>query len=373
MASFMQWVATQAAPEFFGPGSCVLEIGAGDASMKDLLGGGGCEYTTTDLLPCKDIDVVCKTAELDFKDRSFDAVVSRMCFHADEDYQNSITKVYNMLRPGGLFAFTVGGSMKPGEITGIFEEHGVSMDDLFTDYAFYQGMCFVGVKRSESACFLPEYPDASQIVTHGSRFVVYIACPDEETADDVDAKKAPWARIVLAPATFFGDGVGYHHLLPSRTHEWAHADFVGIVRHDAVIDASVFQKCAAQGAEIVAFDAEVCDMVGIANEAHPRFKSIWDAVITELGFADPSAQLDIRGPWISTPTFMRKFIALFIEFKRVVETLQGIQASVWTDSLSSGSQTVTQWGVNYVPYHPVLAAKLAGFYAWVSGARVIAA
>jgi cyclopropane fatty-acyl-phospholipid synthase-like methyltransferase len=49
---------------------------------------------------------VSKTKDLPFGNNTFDTIISSECFEHDPEYKESFIKIYNMLKPDGLFCFT---------------------------------------------------------------------------------------------------------------------------------------------------------------------------------------------------------------------------------------------------------------------------
>lgn len=52
----------------------------------------------------KDCEYHCSDVDLPFKNNTFDTIISTECFEQDPD--KSLVKIYNMLKPDGLFCFT---------------------------------------------------------------------------------------------------------------------------------------------------------------------------------------------------------------------------------------------------------------------------
>ncbi len=83
-----------------------MDVGSGDINGNNRFLFEGCEYHGNDVIPAKNVTVVSKTKDLDFPDEWFDVVVSTECFEHDPEYPQSFRKIYEMLKPGGLFFFT---------------------------------------------------------------------------------------------------------------------------------------------------------------------------------------------------------------------------------------------------------------------------
>jgi SAM-dependent methyltransferase len=84
----------------------VLDVGAGDINGTNTELFENCEYYSNDVVPAKNVTIVSKTKDLLFKPNSFDTIISSECFEHDPEYKLSILKIYELLKPGGLFLFT---------------------------------------------------------------------------------------------------------------------------------------------------------------------------------------------------------------------------------------------------------------------------
>lgn len=84
----------------------VLDVGSGDINGNNKFLFENCEYHGNDVFPAKNVTVVSKTSNLDFKDETFDVICSTECFEHDPEYEQSFKKIVKMLKPGGLFFFT---------------------------------------------------------------------------------------------------------------------------------------------------------------------------------------------------------------------------------------------------------------------------
>ena len=58
------------------------------------------------MIKAKNVTIVSKTKDLPFTDNTFDTIISTECFEHDPEYKESFIKIYNMLKPDGLFCFT---------------------------------------------------------------------------------------------------------------------------------------------------------------------------------------------------------------------------------------------------------------------------
>lgn len=84
----------------------VLDVGSGDINGNNRFLFENCEYHGNDVISAPNVTIVSKTKDLTFEDNSFDTIVSTECFEHDPEYEKSLLKIYNMLKPDGLFVFT---------------------------------------------------------------------------------------------------------------------------------------------------------------------------------------------------------------------------------------------------------------------------
>jgi len=85
---------------------CVLDVGSGDINGNNRFLFENCEYHGNDVIEANNVTIVSKTKDLPFMDNSFDTIISTECFEHDPEYKESFIKIYNMLKPDGLFFFT---------------------------------------------------------------------------------------------------------------------------------------------------------------------------------------------------------------------------------------------------------------------------
>lgn len=84
----------------------VLDVGSGDINGNNQFLFENCEYHGNDVVNAKNVTIVSKTKDLPFADESFDTIISTECFEHDPEYKDSFIKIYNLLKPDGLFCFT---------------------------------------------------------------------------------------------------------------------------------------------------------------------------------------------------------------------------------------------------------------------------
>jgi len=91
-------------PEYF-INKKVLDVGGGDINGNNKLYFFNCEYNSNDVVDAPNVTIVSKTKDLPFSNY-FDTIISSDCFQHDAEYKQSILKIYEMLKPNGLFFFT---------------------------------------------------------------------------------------------------------------------------------------------------------------------------------------------------------------------------------------------------------------------------
>jgi SAM-dependent methyltransferase len=84
----------------------VLDVGSGDINGNNRFLFENCEYDGNDVIQAYNVTIVSKTKDLPFTDNTFDTIISTECFEHDPEYKESFIKIYNMLKPDGLFCFT---------------------------------------------------------------------------------------------------------------------------------------------------------------------------------------------------------------------------------------------------------------------------
>jgi SAM-dependent methyltransferase len=104
----------------------VLDVGSGDINGNNRFLFENCVYNGNDVIQAPNVTIVSKTKDLPFPNESFDTIVSTECFEHDPEYSESFKKIYNMLKPDGLFFFTCASTGRP--------EHGTRRTT--PDYSF---------------------------------------------------------------------------------------------------------------------------------------------------------------------------------------------------------------------------------------------
>ena len=91
----------------------VLDVGSGDINGNNRFLFENCEYEGNDVIQANNVTIVSKTKDLPFTDNTFDTIISTECFEHDPEYKQSFIKIYNMLKPDGLFCFTCASTGRP--------------------------------------------------------------------------------------------------------------------------------------------------------------------------------------------------------------------------------------------------------------------
>jgi SAM-dependent methyltransferase len=84
----------------------VLDVGSGDINGNNRFLFENCDYDGNDVIKANNVTVISKTKDLLFQNNTFDTIISTECFEHDPEYKESFLKIYNMLKPDGLFCFT---------------------------------------------------------------------------------------------------------------------------------------------------------------------------------------------------------------------------------------------------------------------------
>jgi|UniRef100_A0A6C0KER7 SAM-dependent methyltransferase len=84
----------------------VLDVGSGDINGNNRFLFENCEYEGNDVIQAANVTIVSKTKDLQFEDNTFDTIISTECFEHDPEFEQSIIKIYKMLKPDGLFCFS---------------------------------------------------------------------------------------------------------------------------------------------------------------------------------------------------------------------------------------------------------------------------
>lgn len=105
----------------------VLDVGSGDINGNNRELFEDCKYYGNDVIAAPNVTIVSKTKDLPFSNEYFDTIISTECFEHDPEYKESFLKIYDMLKPNGLFVFTCASTNRP--------EHGTRRSQPYDSYA----------------------------------------------------------------------------------------------------------------------------------------------------------------------------------------------------------------------------------------------
>jgi SAM-dependent methyltransferase len=84
----------------------VLDVGSGDINGNNQFLFNNCIYYGNDVIQAPNVTIVSKTKDLPFQSNYFDTIISTECFEHDPEYAESFLKIYDMVKPNGVFCFT---------------------------------------------------------------------------------------------------------------------------------------------------------------------------------------------------------------------------------------------------------------------------
>jgi SAM-dependent methyltransferase len=99
-------------PEYFFE-KTILDVGSGDINGTNKNLFQNCGYNANDVIEAENVTIVSRTKNLPFVNNSFHTIISSECFEHDPDYIDSLSKIYDMLKPDGLFLFTCASEGRP--------------------------------------------------------------------------------------------------------------------------------------------------------------------------------------------------------------------------------------------------------------------
>ena len=99
-------------PDYF-TNKVVLDVGSGDINGNNNYLFTNCNYNGNDVIEAPNVTIVSKTKDLPFENDYFDTIISTECFEHDPTYTDSLLKIYDILKPNGLFCFTCAGFGRP--------------------------------------------------------------------------------------------------------------------------------------------------------------------------------------------------------------------------------------------------------------------
>jgi len=112
-------------PEYFSNIN-VIDIGGSDINGNNRYLFNNCNYIANDVVKAPNINLVSRTSKLSFDSNTFDTIISTQCFEHDPEYNLSLKKILDMLKPNGLFLFTCSSYGK--------EEHGTGANKINDSY-----------------------------------------------------------------------------------------------------------------------------------------------------------------------------------------------------------------------------------------------
>lgn len=94
-------------------GAKVLEVGSLNINGTVRIFFDDCDYLGIDLGPGKDVDLVTPAHGLESPNNVFDTVISCECFEHDQFWRQSFQRMYDVLKPQGLFIFSCATTGRP--------------------------------------------------------------------------------------------------------------------------------------------------------------------------------------------------------------------------------------------------------------------
>jgi SAM-dependent methyltransferase len=91
----------------------VLDVGGGDINGNNKFLFDDCDYDANDVIDAPNVTIISKTKDLPFENNHFDTIISTECFEHDPEYKESLNKIYELLKPNGLFVFSCAGFGRP--------------------------------------------------------------------------------------------------------------------------------------------------------------------------------------------------------------------------------------------------------------------
>jgi SAM-dependent methyltransferase len=166
---FLEFVASQT-KRHFTQGKVVLDVGSGDVNgTNEYLFDPSCVYHGNDVMPGRNVTLMYKTAELPFYEPTFDTIISSECFQHDLEYKESLQKIVQILRPGGLLAFTCASGGRP--------EHGTRRHRPEMSFTTKLGAKWASYYKTLS------FEDLSQAIDLNSVFSQYAAYYEPKSKD----------------------------------------------------------------------------------------------------------------------------------------------------------------------------------------------
>jgi SAM-dependent methyltransferase len=99
--------------KYYFENKIILDVGSGDINGNNKFLFINCNYNGNDVIEAPNVTIVSKTKDLPFENNYFDTIISTECFEHDPTYKESLNKIYDMLKPYGLFVFTCASLNRP--------------------------------------------------------------------------------------------------------------------------------------------------------------------------------------------------------------------------------------------------------------------
>ena len=185
-------------PSYF-IGKRVLDVGSGDINGNNRFLFENCSYEGNDVIQAANVTIVSKTKDLPFGPKTFDTIISTECFEHDPEYKESFLKIYDMLKPDGLFCFTCASTGRPEHgtrrttpsdsygtlgnigdmidyyknLTDVDLNEAINLNENFSSWDTYynsntRDLYFVGIKKGGSTRIEKKYTNASVSYTSGT-------------------------------------------------------------------------------------------------------------------------------------------------------------------------------------------------------------
>lgn len=176
----------------------VMDIGGGDINGNNRYAFKNVVYHCNDVCASPNVTDISRTKDLQFPANAFDTIISTECFEHDPEYEQSFLKIYDMLKPNGLFVFTCASTGRPEHGTSNHKPHQsfgticgfedmkdyyknldesdlnkiVALKDIFVVYktyynSFSKDLYFFGIKHGDADELMKEkYGDIQYVETH---------------------------------------------------------------------------------------------------------------------------------------------------------------------------------------------------------------
>jgi len=148
----------------------VLDVGSGDINGNNRSLFENCKYEGNDVMLAKNVTIVSKTKDLPFENNIFDTIISSECFEHDPEYKESFLKIYNILKPNGLFLFTCASTGRG--------EHGTRRTSPKDSYGTVGGLKDMQDYYKNLTC-----NDLNEVLNLNSLFIYWDTYYNDETKD----------------------------------------------------------------------------------------------------------------------------------------------------------------------------------------------